>query len=73
MNKEYPKILNYRQYRPIIVSSPCVKFLEGLFIGKLRNYVMNKLNKWQIGFVPRLSIDDCKDEVFNKMEQLKYR
>lgn len=34
---------------------------------------MNKLNKWQIGFVPRLSIDDCKDEVFNKMEQLKYR
>ncbi len=36
LNKEAPKIGKVEKFRPIVVASPVLKFLEGLIIGSLR-------------------------------------
>ena len=47
---------NITDYRPIIILSPVIKFLEGFIIAALRHYAKYSLNKRQFGFVPRVSI-----------------
>lgn len=50
INKDAPKIGQINRYRPIVVSSPVVKYLEGLLIGKLRDYGLRGLSNKQFGF-----------------------
>jgi hypothetical protein len=45
------------EYRPIIVLSPVVKFLEGRIVGTLRRYAKERLGREQFGFVPGLSVE----------------
>jgi hypothetical protein len=56
LNKDYPKIGNYRNYRPITVSSLVVKFLEGYIMKSLRKYAKEQMNREQFGFIPGVSI-----------------
>lgn len=55
-NKRFPKIPTIEEYRPIIVMSPLIKFIEGRLVGRLRSYGKTRLNKAQFGFVSRLSV-----------------
>lgn len=71
LNKVYPQTPQIHEYRPIIIVSPIIKFLEGLLLPKLRNYAISKLHKWQFGFVPGVSIEECKAEVFEGINELK--
>lgn len=56
LNKAHPKVGGIEEYRPIIVMSPVVKFLEGYIVGALRLYAKSRLSREQFGFVPGLSI-----------------
>ena len=40
------------EYRAIVCISSLIKFLEAILIDDLNDYLSNKLNKNQIGFVP---------------------
>ena len=57
LNKKYPAIPQLTEYRPIIVTSPLVKYLEGIIMEHLRNYSVKRLNRSQYGFCPQVSID----------------
>jgi hypothetical protein len=56
LNKDYPKIGQYENYRPIIVLSPIYKFLEGYLMKSLRHVAKHHISKDQYGFVPGISI-----------------
>lgn len=57
LNKVYPEIPTKGDFRPIIVMSPIIKFLEARFLPKLMNYCKNKMLPSQIGFVEGLGCD----------------
>ena len=57
LNKVFPNILTRKQMRPILVCSSLQKLLESRFLPKLMDYLKNKLNKSQIGFVPGQGIE----------------
>ena len=52
LNKKFPSIPDYTEYRPIVVSSPVVKYLEGIIMPYLRVYAVNRMNRSQYGFCP---------------------
>lgn len=62
-NKKFPEMPGIADYRPIIVLSPVVKFLEGLIIGALRRYSRERLSEAQYGFVAGLGVEDAKESV----------
>ena len=51
LNKEYPNIPKFDQFRPIMVLSPLYKFMELRFAPILNRYMLEKMNKSQFGFV----------------------
>jgi hypothetical protein len=51
------------------VASPVIKFLEGLLLKKLKIYAKSRLHKWQYGFVPGVSIDECKSDVLTQVNK----
>ena len=55
LNKVWPSIPRFDQFRPIIILSPMIKFIELRFYRKLLNYLKWDLDKNQIGFVPNCS------------------
>ena len=55
------------EYRPIIVMSPLIKFLEGRLVGKLRHYGRRKLHYTQFGFVSKLGIEECKEQLLQEI------
>jgi hypothetical protein len=63
LNKVYPLTPLVSEYRPIVVASPIIKFMEGLLLPKLRRYSISKMHSWQFGFTKGVSIDECKAEV----------
>ena len=65
LNKKFPHIPQVDQYRPIVALSPVVKFLEGAIVGYLRNYCKRLPN--QFGFIPNLSIQECKMSLINDL------
>lgn len=54
LNKAHPSIPNKQQFRPIIILSSSLKWLESRFKKPLQNYLNSKIDKDQIGF-----ISDC--------------
>lgn len=56
INKKFPKISSPEDIRPIIVLSPLYKLLEARLLPKLRKYMINKLARSQVGFVPNMDI-----------------
>jgi len=71
LNKVYPRTPHIDQYRPIVVTSSIIKFLEGFITNSLRKYAVNNMHKHQFGFIPGLSIDECKTEVFGYINRVK--
>lgn len=55
LNKEFPKIPEYTRYRPIIITSYVVKFLEMLITKSIRNFE-SRLPKSLFGFIKNSSI-----------------
>ena len=53
LNKVFPAIGNINEYRPIVCISSLVKFMEATMVEELNDYLVNTLNKNQIGFVPK--------------------
>ena len=44
LNKNYPNIPSYDQFRPIVILSPMFKLLELRFKAKLQKYLKNKMD-----------------------------
>ena len=60
LNKAHPSTPTPSEYRPIVVCSPVIKFLEGLLVDDLRRYLTEKMSKLQFGFVPGCGTDSCQ-------------
>lgn len=56
LNKKYPMIGTIEEYRPIVIQSPVLKFIEGKIIKPLKQYVSLKKVKSQFGFVQGVGI-----------------
>ena len=56
LNKKYPNIPKPEEFRPIVVMSPLTKLLEARLLPRLQLYLMMKLQRSQIGFVPGMDI-----------------
>jgi hypothetical protein len=69
LNKKFPKIPMIHEYRPIVVLSSVVKFLEGYIADSLRQYTLKKLNVRQFGFIPGMSIDECKEAFLSEVSR----
>lgn len=68
LDKRYPETPAVSDYRPIVIASPVIKFLEGLIKKELAVYMSERLNKKQYGFVKGVGIDECKSEMLKKVE-----
>ena len=71
LNKKYPAVPEHTEYRPIIVTSPVVKYLEGIVMEHLRKYAVTSLHRAQYGFCPQIGIDECKFDVFREAMRRK--
>ena len=56
LNKKHPDVPRPDQIRPIVVTSPLVKILEGRLIAKLQRYLKEHLHVSQVGFVEQMDI-----------------
>ena len=70
LNKKYPQTGKIDEYRPIVVLSSVVKFLEGLLVDDLRYWCSRNLKK-QFGFMQGLSIENCKISLLQKTIEIK--
>ena len=52
LNKKWPGIPGPEDFRPIVILSPFFKFLESRFLQKLNKYLLQSMEKSQVGFVP---------------------
>lgn len=71
LNKEYPRIPQIDRYRPIVVMSHTIKFLEGFLVDKLKKYLNSKTSRNQFGFKKGIGIDELKVKVLEKLAQLR--
>ena len=56
LNKKHPDVPKADQVRPIVVTSPLVKGLEGRLLPKLQGYLKDRLHVSQVGFVEQMDI-----------------
>ena len=70
LNKVFPHIPNRTQMRPIMVQSPIIKLIEARFLGKLQEYLVQKLNASQTGFVPTMGIQVNLNRALNRITRL---
>jgi hypothetical protein len=57
LNKCHPNLPHYSRYRPIIVSSFVVKYLERLIMSSIQKKSKNYIAKSQFAFTKGVSID----------------
>lgn len=60
LNKVYPRIPQLEQYRPIVASSPIIKFIEGYIAPSLSKWMKTKMPKNSYGFKPDRGIEDAR-------------
>ncbi len=60
LNKKHPALPTGEEYRPLVVCSPVIKFLEGYLMPHLRRYGAQQLHRDQYAFIPQSSIELCK-------------
>jgi hypothetical protein len=58
------------KFRPSVVPSKLVKFLEGLIVPKLKEYIDTKLHKNQYGFRRGFNLDNCRYALRQKINEL---
>ena len=56
LNKDFPNTPTRKRFRPINVTSPLVKILEGRLLPKLKKYMRTKMLPCQTGFVENCGI-----------------
>jgi hypothetical protein len=56
LDKNYPNINPAENFRPIIVVSNVIKYLEGFIMKRLSEYGKNNLDKSQFGFIKKVGI-----------------
>ena len=66
LNKVYPAIPQIQEYRPIVIASSVIKYLEGYLTPTLKKVALSFLHPWQMGFVPGAGIETCKADVITK-------
>lgn len=54
LNKNFPMIPDYKQFRPISIISPLIKVIELRLLQKLQIYMKEELDPFQIGFIENL-------------------
>ena len=52
LNKKWPNIPSKKDFKLIAVQSPLIKWLEARSLPQLQGYLLEKLDKSEIGFVP---------------------
>ena len=57
LNKVFPKIPKINEIRPIVVTSPLIKFMELRIAHKLKEYMKTRLVRTQTGFVPGMGTE----------------
>lgn len=72
LNKAFPQTPQTHEYRPIVVLSPIVKFLEGYIVKQLQYWCKTNLKK-QYGFVGGLNIENCKEDVIKGLTEKKLK
>ena len=71
LNKDFPKTPPVNRIRPIFVMNPIIKFMEARFLPKLQEYLVEKLHRSQVGFVPGQSIFTNIYRLFERLYQRK--
>jgi hypothetical protein len=69
LNKKYPKLPTIQDYRPIVVLSPIYKFIEGYIMNSLRSHARAGISLDQYGFIPGVSIEECKEAVLRELDK----
>ena len=70
LNKVFPNIPGRKDLRPIAVQSPLVKLLEARFLPKLQDYLNQKLDRSQTGFIQKMGI---QVNLVRALERIKLR
>ncbi|KAM3142715.1 hypothetical protein pb186bvf_005099 [Paramecium bursaria] len=60
LNKAHPNIPSEQEFRPIVVLSPLLKFMELRFVNKLNKYMSDKMSMDQQGFVKQSGTFICQ-------------
>ncbi|KAM3132355.1 hypothetical protein pb186bvf_015569 [Paramecium bursaria] len=60
LNKAHPNIPSEQEFRPIVVLSPLLKFMELRFVNKLNKYMSDKMSMDQQGFVKKSGTFICQ-------------
>jgi len=68
LNKKYPDVSIPQEIRPIIVTSPLYKLLEVRILPKLRKYLINSLERPQIGFVAGMDVSVNIQSALNRIK-----
>ena len=68
LNKKYPDVSIPQEIRPIIVTSPLYKLLEVRILPKLRKYLINSLERPQIGFVAGMGVSVNIQSALNRIK-----
>ncbi|KAL4485087.1 hypothetical protein ABPG72_014607 [Tetrahymena utriculariae] len=69
LNKAYPNIPSSKEFRPIVVLSPMLKFICLRFLPKIVNYIKLNLDKNQIGFLQSTQLNIL--QLAEKLQQTK--
>ena len=70
LNKKFPDVPKPEDFRPIVVMSPLIKLLEARILDKLQDYLIRKLHRSQIGFVPGF---DVSVNIYRALNRLNLR
>lgn len=73
LNKVFPKIGTVEQFRPIVVCSPVIKFMEGYIKPSLNFWMVNRMPKSQYGFRPGRGIEDARFRLLSRLADRKKR
>jgi len=68
LNKKFPKTPMVEEVRPIVIMSSLIKFMELRLAPKLSQYMVEKLHRSQVGFVPGMGVDV---NIWRLLNQLK--
>ena len=73
LNKKHPAVPKADQIRPIVITSPLVKILEGRLIPKLQKYLKEELHISQVGFIEHMDIYVNIWRVLTRIKELRDR
>lgn len=58
------------RFRPLVIASKLIKFMEGLLVPKLKGYCYRKMNKSQYGFMKNVGIEECRKSFITGVQKM---